>query len=326
MKQLLLSSAEAVAHAVKLSGVDSTPHYPQPFATEIIKNLEKLGSVDIFDLPSQSDALNASIGCLISGRRTFLATSYVHESSDILRVAQMRLPLVIVDVSRMFNLFTPERNLDAFIDSGWIVFLCESNQEIVDTIIRCYKMCEDSKVMLPAVISIDHCDFYEPVSLPGEQLIKNFLPKKLRKDSKPRSYAPRKQDVKHALESVAKLNAKIDETWKKKFKRIHNLAEPYNLEDAKKVIVTAGLYSATARSAIDVARKNGEKVGLLRIFSLRPFPESAISELSNKTVAVVDSSLLLYREVSRRIKCSSFLLNSPSEKDFMNVISSMKVS
>ncbi len=325
MKQSLLSSAEAAAYGAKLSGAESVPHYPQPLATEIIKKVEKLGGIDAFDMPSQSDALNAAIGCSLSGRRTFLATSFLDGFADAVRVAKFQLPVVAVDVSRASGTFSPERNLAPFIDAGWLVFVPESNQEIIDMIIMCYRLCEDSKVMLPAVVSIDHADFYEPVLLPSEQIIKNFLQRKLKKiePKKPANYVPKSHDTKGAVETAAKLHAKINEIWKKKFHRTYGLAEPYMVEDAERVIVTAGLHSPTAKAVVASLRKNGEKVGLLRIASLCPFPETAVANLSG-SVAVVDSSELLYNKVSRRIKCSSFLLHSPSERDFMHVLQSMK--
>ena len=321
MRQSLLSSAEAAAYGAKLSGAGSAPHYPQPFATEIIKRLEKLGGTDVFDLPSQSDALNAAIGSVISGKRTFLANSFVHELGDALRIAQFRLPIVAVDVSRAAGTFRPERNLAAY--SGWLSFIPQSNQEIIDIIIICYKICEDGKVMLPAVVSIDHADFYEPVSLPSEQIIKNFLPKHPKKLQKT-SYAPRSHDIKGAVENAAKLYTKVNEKWKKKFRRVYALSEPYMVDDAERIIVASGMHSATAKAAVSTARKNGEKVGLLRLASLRPFPEQAIASLAGKNVAVVDSSLLLYHHVAQRIKCSPFVLHSPGEKDFINVLQSMR--
>jgi pyruvate/2-oxoacid:ferredoxin oxidoreductase alpha subunit len=321
MKQSLLSSAESAAQGAKLSAAESAPHYPQPFATEIIKKLEKLGGVDVFDVPSQSDALSAAIGCAISGRRTFLATSFVNGLGDIFRIAQMRLPLVAVDVSRAPGFFKPERNLAGFLEAGWLAFVPESNQELVDTIIRCYRICEDSKVSLPAVVSMDHADFYEPVSLPSEQIIKNFLPKP-KGMAKRASYAPKEQNIKPAVEAAAKLHAKINESWKKKFRRTYALSEHYMTEDAERVIVTAGMHTATAKAAASAMRKQGERVGLLRMASLNPFPD--ISGLAGKNIAVVDSSQLLYNEVAKRVKCSSFVLHSPSEKDFTNVFNSMK--
>lgn len=323
MKQSLLSSAESAAQGAKLSCAESAPHYPQPFASEVIKKLEKLGGVDIFDMPSQSDALSAAIGCAISGRRTFLATSFVNGLGDIFRIVQMRLPIVAVDVSRAPGFFKPERNLAGFLEAGWLAFVPESNQELVDTIIRCYRICEDSKVMLPAVVSMDHADFYEPVALPSEQIIKNFLPKQLKAmGKKPVSYAPKEQNIKHAVEAAAKLHAKINESWGKKFRRAYALAEHYMTEDAERVIVTAGMHATTTKAVVNALRKQGERVGLLRMASLNPFPD--ISSLAGKNIAVVDSSQLLYNEVAKRVKCSSFVLHSPSEKDFTNVFNSMK--
>ncbi len=324
MKQSLLSSAEAAAHGARLAAADAMPHYPQPFATEIAKKAERLGGIDVFDLPTHSDALNAAIGSALSGKRVFLATSFVNDIESTGRVAQMGLPIVAVDISRVPGQFRPERNIQAFFNSGWLTFVCGSNQEIVDTVIRCYKLCEDNKVALPAVISIDHADFYEPVALPTEQIVKNFLPKQLKKLGKNASYVPRPRDTRQSVENAAKIYLKMDEVWKKKFKRSYAMAEPYMTEDAERVIITTGMHAATAKNAASAARKAGEKVGILRVVSLRPFPEAAVASLSGKKVAVVDSSMLLYSEIAKRISCAPFTLHSPSEKDFSNVLDALK--
>jgi 2-oxoisovalerate ferredoxin oxidoreductase alpha subunit len=58
--------------------------------------------------------------------------------------------------------------------------------------------------------------------------------------------------------------------------------EGYRLEDASVVLVSYGISSRIARSAVDAARKEGIKAGLFRPISLFPFPQEEIFRLSNK--------------------------------------------
>ena len=63
--------------------------------------------------------------------------------------------------------------------------------------------------------------------------------------------------------------------------------EEYCTEDAEIIILSAGLVSRCAKSAIDAARQQGIKVGLFRPITLWPFPEKRFSELCAKAKAVM---------------------------------------
>lgn len=63
--------------------------------------------------------------------------------------------------------------------------------------------------------------------------------------------------------------------------------EDYKLDDAEIVLVSYGISSRVARSAVDVSREKGLKVGLLRPITLSPFPEEKIKELGDKGVSFV---------------------------------------
>lgn len=55
--------------------------------------------------------------------------------------------------------------------------------------------------------------------------------------------------------------------------------EDYKLDDAEIVLVSYGISSRVARSAVDVSREKGLKVGLLRPITLSPFPEEKLKSL-----------------------------------------------
>jgi 2-oxoglutarate ferredoxin oxidoreductase subunit alpha len=63
--------------------------------------------------------------------------------------------------------------------------------------------------------------------------------------------------------------------------------EETGVEDADVVIVTYGITSRVAVEAIDIARKKGIKVGLLRLIVVWPFPEQRIFELASRGKAMV---------------------------------------
>ena len=65
------------------------------------------------------------------------------------------------------------------------------------------------------------------------------------------------------------------------------VTEEYQLEDADIVLVSYGISSRIARTAVDKSREKGLKVGLLRPITLFPFPEERIKELGDKGVKFI---------------------------------------
>jgi pyruvate ferredoxin oxidoreductase alpha subunit/phenylglyoxylate dehydrogenase alpha subunit len=65
------------------------------------------------------------------------------------------------------------------------------------------------------------------------------------------------------------------------------------MEDADYAIMTIGSMTGAAREAVDIARGEGKRVGLLRVKTFRPFPVEAINRSLAKTKAlgVVDRSV-----------------------------------
>ncbi|HPT20057.1 MAG TPA: transketolase C-terminal domain-containing protein, partial [Methanothrix sp.] len=58
--------------------------------------------------------------------------------------------------------------------------------------------------------------------------------------------------------------------------------ESYRLEDANVILVSYGISSRIARSAVDEARKEGIKAGLFRPISLWPFPEKELRSCAER--------------------------------------------
>ena len=63
--------------------------------------------------------------------------------------------------------------------------------------------------------------------------------------------------------------------------------ESYRLDDAEIVIVSYGVSSRTSLAAVDEAREQGIKAGLLRLITVWPFPEEKIRELAARVKGFV---------------------------------------
>jgi pyruvate ferredoxin oxidoreductase alpha subunit len=69
--------------------------------------------------------------------------------------------------------------------------------------------------------------------------------------------------------------------------RRYGAVEDYRLDDAERVLVALGSAAGTVKDVVDELREQGERVGLLRIISFRPFPAAAVAELLEDVGSVV---------------------------------------
>jgi len=86
----------------------------------------------------------------------------------------------------------------------------------------------------------------------------------------------------------------VDKEYGDRFGRYYNgLIDTYMCDDAEIVLVTVGSVTGTARIVVDKMRKEGKKVGLLKLRYMRPFPEKEVNEvLKDKAViGVLDKDI-----------------------------------
>jgi pyruvate ferredoxin oxidoreductase alpha subunit len=339
MKGNVISSTDAAAYAAKMSFVESVPNFPAPFSVDITKKLEKIHNCDIFEVESASSAVSSAIGASMAGKRVLLPSSSPL-TYEAFYAPYTRLPFVIVNVSRsQHGPQSDHSSVMALRDSGYLMFFPESNQEIHDTIIQAYRIAEDPKVMLPAIVNIDGPSNYtEVIQLSTEQstkgMLQKFNPKRIDL-KKPMSnniisedYSNLKLQQQKAMENALGIIQKTDEKWKQKFRRSYGLVEHFMTEDASTIIVISGYHSSTAKAAVKKMREEGRKVGVLRIRVFRPWPKDEMKILDGKKVVVFDQSVSLGRGgvLSTHIKGSSVISlgKYPSEKDFTDIVNTVE--
>ncbi|HSQ52277.1 MAG TPA: pyruvate synthase, partial [Nitrospiraceae bacterium] len=90
------------------------------------------------------------------------------------------------------------------------------------------------------------------------------------------------------------------------FGRRYDVVEGYRLDDAEDVLVMINAYASKGKAAVDVARAEGRRVGLLRLRVIRPWPADAIRHAlrGRRAVAVLDQNLspgqggIIFQEVA----------------------------
>ncbi|MGE4357582.1 MAG: pyruvate ferredoxin oxidoreductase [Candidatus Omnitrophota bacterium] len=319
-----LEGSQAIAKTVALCRPGVISAYPITPQTHIVEGLAQMVAdgelkAEFVNVESEHSAASCCLGASATGVRAYTSTSsqgLLLMAEVIFNIAGLRLPLVLTcanrAVSAPINIWNDHQDAITVRDSGWIQFYAERIQEAVDLHIQGYRLSEDKRVLLPVMVNIDGYVLthgYEVVDIPDQNLVDKFLPPyqlehKLDPDKPltlgvlagPDYYMETRFAIQKTLEDVLGIIPEISNEFAKTFGRESGgLIEKYCLEDAEKVIVAMGSVCGTIKETIDEIREKGEKVGLLKIITYRPFPAEAIYQaLRNaKEIAVLEKAISL---------------------------------
>src|SRR4030042_2023899 len=185
----VIEGSHAVSYGAMLSRVQVIAAYPITPQTHIVEKLAELCAsgelpAKFVNVESEHSAMASCIGASTVGVRVFTATSsqglaLMHE---LLHWASgARLPIVMANVNRTlappWNIWCDQTDSLSQRDTGWLQFYCESCQEVIDTVIEAFKISE--RVSLPSMVALDGfylSHTYEPVDLPDQERVDQFLP------------------------------------------------------------------------------------------------------------------------------------------------------
>jgi len=318
MKKIMVGN-HAVSWGVMLARAEVISAYPITPQTSIVEELSVLcadGRLKAKFIPVESEhsAMACCIGSAAAGVRTFTATSsqglaLMHEMLHWATGA--RLPIVMANVNRAlgspFNIWGEQSDSLAQRDTGWLQIYCESNQEVLDTVIQAFKIAE--QVLLPVMLVLDAfilSHTAEPVDIPDQKLADEFLPPyrpDLRLNSKdphifgclapPEYFMEFRYKIQQAMLQSKEVCRQVDEEFGRTFGRKYGLVEPYRCDGADLILVAAGSVSSTARVAVDALRDKGRKVGLVKMRLFRPFPKEELLDIVRGAdkIAVLDRNL-----------------------------------
>jgi pyruvate ferredoxin oxidoreductase alpha subunit len=106
------------------------------------------------------------------------------------------------------------------------------------------------------------------------------------------SYMEFKRQQRDAMEKAYKVIREVGEAFEEAFGKRYEHIETYKIDDADYVLIVIGSAAGTAKFVIDRMREKGDKVGLIKIRTYRPFPYydvmDAIESSNCKAIGVFD--------------------------------------
>jgi pyruvate ferredoxin oxidoreductase alpha subunit len=318
-KAQALSGAEAVAHAMRQIDPDVVPAYPITPQTDIMHAFAKFvsdGKVtgELICVESEHSAMSACVGASGAGARVMTATSAngLALMWEIVYIAaSLRLPIVMSVVNRALsgpiNIHCDHSDSMGCRDSGWMQMYAENNQEAYEQTIFSMKFAERAKI--PIMTCMDGfitSHAVEPVILFDDAKVKAFIGDyrgdwPLLDVDKPVTMGPldlfdyyfeHKRKQSEGIYLAKNIFNEVAEEFDRTFGTKIDVVEKYFFDDADTVIVAMSSTCGTAKVTIDKMRKEGKKVGLLKIRLFRPFPSWELRQIlkGKKIVAVLDRS------------------------------------
>lgn len=318
----VMEGSIAIAQAVRACRPAVISAYPITPQTHIIESLAEMvanGELDAEYITADSEFSAASIcaGASATGVRAYTASSsqgLLLMTEVIYYLARTRLPVVFTGANRQITapigLQPDHQDTMSFRDAGIIELYVEDVQEAYDTHLQAYKIAEDHDILLPVMVCVDGfvlTHVYEPIKILQQEDVDAFLPPyepiHYVTPEKPMVFGSGTDELNtmefHYINHQAMLHARqrievVAREFETAFGRYHGgLIDTYATEDAELILVAMGSVIGTLREAVDVLRGEGERVGLVKVRSFRPFPAEALRQAIGHAgaVAVLDRAL-----------------------------------
>ena len=325
-EKVLMKGNEALAEAAIMAGCKHYFGYPITPQTEVAaymsKRLPKIDGGVFLQAESEIAAINMVIGVASTGKRVMTSSSspgIALKSEGLSYLAGCDLPALIVNVQRggpglggiqpsQADYFQATRGAGHG-DFHMIVLAPSSVQEMVNLTFKGFDL--GDKYRMPTMILADGTmgQMMEPVSLDlGE--IKEY----------DKSWALTGTKGERKPNIVNSLFLKPEELEQFNFDRFKRYAEieknevmyeEYKMDDAEYCIVAYGVAARVSQNAVDEARKQGIKVGMIRPITLWPFPKEVLNKAADKVKAFVCVELSMgqmIEDVELAIRCKKPVL------------------
>ena len=321
MATQLIKGNSAVIVGALYAGCDCFFGYPITPASEILHDASsyfpKIGRKFV-QAESEEAAINMVFGGASAGHRVMTSSSGPGISlmqEGVSYLAGAELPCVLVDVMRagpgLGNIGPEQSDYNQVVKGGGhgnyrtIVLAPNSVQEMCDFTMKAFELA--FKYRNPAVVLAD--------GVLGQMIESLEFPKKALTPKTDTSWAVNGTAETRAnlitsifldFNELGKFNEKLQEKYEL-IKQNEVDYEEYMTEDASIVLVSYGISSRICRSAVDLARKEGIKVGLFRPKTLFPFPEAQLKALADKGcsfISVEMSNGQMIDDIRLAIRCS----------------------
>lgn len=307
-----------VAEAYRQIEPDVVCAYPITPQTTIVEEFAKFvakGRVhtEYVAVESEHSSMSASIGSSAAGARTMTATSsqglaFMWEELHV--ASGLRLPIVMTNTNRAIsapiNIHCDHSDVMGARDTGWIILFAENAQEAYDNTLMAIRIAEANS--LPVMPTLD--GFITTHSIARAQVLEDadvkafvgeFKPEHaMLEEGKPttvggfaslgNAYLEVKKAEREAIDASAPSILEIGKEFEALTGRGYSHLEGFEMEDAETAIIILGSSAGNARAVARDLRKEGKKVGVVKVRTYRPFPSKELAEMVKgcKAVAVLD--------------------------------------
>ena len=292
----LMAGNSAVIVGALYAGCDCFFGYPITPASEILQEASKffpLVGRKFVQAESEEAAINMVYGAATAGHRVLATSSGPGMSlkqEGITYIAGAQLPCVIVDICRagpgLGNIGPEQSDYNQACKGGGhgcyhnIVLAPASVQEMCDFTRKGFDLA--FKYRNPVIILADGVlgHMVEPLQFPQEA-IEHTIDTTWAVAGRAETRGNLVTSISLDFGDLEKHNLILQEKYRQ-VEENEVLWDGYRLEDADVVLVSYGISSRIARSAVDSARKEGIRAGLFRPITLYPFPTEQIAKLADR--------------------------------------------
>ena len=308
-----ITGAQAMAEAVKRANVDiaiAYPITPQSEVMHLVGDIWAQGYLkDYYRAEEEYGAMSAIAGAVRGGARAFSATSGPGLLRGLEAIASWpghRIPAVLGVLTRVVNAplsIQPDNVEIAYLlHCGMVVLHAENQQDVFDFTLAGFVISEKVDVYIPVAVCtegffVTHAKGYvnmtpEDMKLPPRDPYKapvpptdcEIPPARIQRDA-PVQKSNFMSYLIHAVWQQEVWSSNI-RAMKYIYKYLGGPIEVVN-PDAEVFIVASGCAAAQGREAVRYAQLEGLNVGLVKVKSIRPFPEKEIREVLKKAKAVI---------------------------------------
>ena len=314
MARVFMKGCEAMAEAAVRAGCRFFAGYPITPQNEIpeyfARRLPEVGG-NFVQGESEVASINMVYGAASTGTRSMTSSSSPGislKSEGISYCASARIPMVFANISRggpgVGSIQPAQQDyFQATKASGnggfeMLVFAPSTVQEAIDMTYNAFDYAQRDRN--PVLILCDGVigTMMEPVVLPEMKTEEEVAAlKEVNKEwacighgkDVERSWIQPGQWMTSKMQEVNEEAASLYASWEKDVQ-----VEEYMVEDAEIVIAAYGISARISKSAIDILRKEGIKVGMIRPITVHPFPYNSFEKLDYsrvKTILDVEMSI-----------------------------------
>lgn len=317
----LIKGNTAVVIGALYAGCDCFFGYPITPASEILQDAAKYFPPlkrKFVQAESEEAAINMVYGAASAGHRVLTASSgpgISLKQEGFSFLASAELPSVVVNIMRagpgLGNIGPEQGDYNQMVKGGGhgnyhnIVLTPNSVQEMCDDTIKAFELAY--KYMNPVVVLADGTlgQMMESIKFP-EKCIAPTIDASWAVAGTPETRKNFVTSIFLDFDVLEAHNAKLQAKYKKLEEEIAE-AEEYRTEDADIILVSYGISSRICRSAVEIARESGKKVGCYRPRTVWPFPKKGLMAHAKRGASFISvemSAGQMQDDIKLAIECS----------------------